>query len=71
MNKIKEDDHYHYIEDRNEITSTKFFRTRKDADPRIVLIPYTTFWALLESYSSQIGKDILKTLLINIYNTIY
>ena len=57
---LKEDEHYHYIEDRTEITVTKKIRKGEIAQESIVLIPYTTFWALLESYNSQIGKDILK-----------
>lgn len=62
LNKIKEDKHYHYIEDRGELDRTKKFRSINKGDTTIILIPYTTFWALLESYNSQIGKNILKQL---------
>ena len=58
------DYHFHYIEDRSEIAVTKLFRNMENPQERIILIPYTTFWALLESYNSTIeiigGKDKLQ-----------
>lgn len=62
LNKIDEDGHSYFNEDRSKINYTKKFRIGEIAQEHILLIPYTTFWAMIESYSSAIGKDILKKL---------
>ena len=58
LNKIKKDEHYHYIEARSEIAVTKKFRKVEIAQEHLILIAYTTFWALLESYNSHYQKKI-------------
>lgn len=61
---LKPNNCYHYNEDRAKFTLSKKFRLGEIAQERIILIPYTTFWALLESYNSTIkiigGKDNLQ-----------
>ena len=47
---------------RENFTVIKKFDNIENPQDRIILIPYTTFWALLESYKSEIAEEILKQL---------
>lgn len=62
LSEIKQDGFLSFKENREEFDLSKKFLQVKTAQTQIRIIPYETFWALLEHYKSEISKDILKKL---------